>query len=207
MVVRVKNCEPMDEIMCTLQALQVLPHNTLRIHKMNERFALKAQTETTFAFHLYGSRALELCFGQTFDSLNDTRLKLRVKFHGLQPSLHSFTMFSSQMIARIDIQSNFNVEAVKPGVTLNRFVQPLMYSNNRPIEHKVRPLDSRDVIPPAQQLYEAKGQVLRVGSNSLLYDLSFGPEYISLVWMIFNSDTKQFIGAGVDLPSSVTILD
>ncbi|CAG2163191.1 unnamed protein product [Oppiella nova] len=193
MVVRVKNCEPMDEIMCILQALQVRPLNSLRIQKMEKCFALKAQNETTFAFHLKASRALEVCFGLDFHCLADTSIQLDIKFYGLQPSLQSFTMFSSEMIARIDIQTISDFEEIKPGIGVYNFVQPLM-----PIENKVRPLDSRDVIPHAQQLYETKGQAVRVGFTSILYDLTYGPQYISLVWMIFNSDTKQYIGAGLD---------
>ncbi|CAG2171716.1 unnamed protein product, partial [Oppiella nova] len=69
-----------------------------------------------------------------------------------------------------------------------------------PIEHKVRPLDSRDVIPPAQQLYETlltyelrlpEHQQLHIGVNSMLY----GPDNISLMWMLFNANTKQYMGA------------
>ncbi|CAG2171605.1 unnamed protein product, partial [Oppiella nova] len=200
MVVRVKNCEPMDEIDCFLQALQVRPLNSLQINKMDKSFSLRAQNETTFAFHLKTSRTLEVCFGQTYEVLADNRIQLDIKFHGLQPSLDSFTMFSSEMIARIDIQSNFDVEEITPRITIRNFIQMLM-----PIDSKLRPLDSRDVIPPAQQLYE--GQDVKISSLSLLYgyDLTYGPEYISLVWMIFNSDTKQYIGTGLGLPSSIRL--
>ncbi|CAG2166113.1 unnamed protein product [Oppiella nova] len=204
MVVRVKNCEPMDQIQCILQALQVRPLNSIWSHKMDKSFSLRAQTETKYAFELKTSRTLEVCFGQKSLSSGDKRIQLYITFHGLQPSLNSLTMFSSEMVARIDIQCNIDVEDIRPAISVNRFVQLLM-----PIEHKVRPLDSRDVIPPAQQLYEimltynlkmTKGQDVYICTRSFLCDLTYGPKYTSLLWLIFNTSTKQYIGAGVDWP-------
>lgn len=84
---------------------------------------------------------------------------------------------------------------------------------SRPIESKISPLRTRDILPPARQIYELQltytfhvAKATEVTPNAtLLSDYLYESEYESQLWMIYDSN-KQFISSGDAYPSKVRLL-
>ena len=89
-------------------------------------------------------------------------------------------------------------------LTINSFI-------SRPIDTKISPLRSRDVIPPARQIFELQStytfhiaKATEITPNcALLSDLLYESEYESQMWMLYNCN-KQLIYCGDAYPCKVS---
>ncbi|CAG2111388.1 unnamed protein product, partial [Medioppia subpectinata] len=202
-VIRAKNLDPQESGLFVIHCQQLSPLLSNQTHFAKKFFSLEPLAENTYAIPLKSGRTLEICFGKWWSSIGESSVQLSVEFYGLQPSLDSYTMLSSEGILRLDIQSNFGYEVISPNILLETYVQPL-----RPVESKVRPLTARDVIPIGRQIYEnvlnynfqlSKATVVYI-SCPLLSDVLFESEYDSQIWMIFDANTKQLLATGDAYP-------
>ncbi|CAG2102574.1 unnamed protein product, partial [Medioppia subpectinata] len=173
-----------------LQALQMLPIERRAVNHMDEEFSFSAGHEVDFDREVTGGRTLELCFGQSWKCVDSTKVTFNVEFYGYRP-------LSSERIARMEIQCMTRVMTIKPNIYLSKYVKIL-----KPVEHIVRPLGDRDVIPTAQQLYECLLTYKLILAKDHTVDIvyTFGSdvvmEYVNLIWMIFDTPTKRQISAG-----------
>ncbi|CAG2104207.1 unnamed protein product [Medioppia subpectinata] len=194
-VIRAKNLDPQESGLFVIHCQQLSPLLSNQTHSAKNFFSLEPLAENTYAIPLKSGRTLEICFGKWWSSIGESSVQLNVQFYGLQPSLDSYTMLSSEGISRLDIQSNFGYEVISPNILLQTYVQPL-----RPVESKVRPLTARDVIPIGRQIYENSKATVVYISCPLLSDVLFESEYDSQIWMIFDANTKQLLATGDAYP-------
>lgn len=106
-------------------------------------------------------------------------------------------MHSANGIHRINLTS-YKCEEILPTIQLKNAVTVL-----KPIESKISPLNSRDIIPSGRQIYQTiltynlhltKAQELSLHAP-LLFDYLYESEFESQLWMIFDSN-KMCVGSG-----------
>ena len=91
-VVRVKSLEEQETGSYVLHTLQLTPHISNRTDEFQKFFSLSAQAEINHVIPLKSGRTVEVCFGKWWSSFGESKVQLSIEFHGLQPSLNSFTM-------------------------------------------------------------------------------------------------------------------
>uniref|UniRef100_A0A8C4NKR5 Tripeptidyl-peptidase 2 n=1 Tax=Eptatretus burgeri TaxID=7764 RepID=A0A8C4NKR5_EPTBU len=183
-----------------VHAVQLHNQRAYRCYEFFRRFYLPDSGTFTEAF----SVTLELCVARWWASLGEVEVDYRISFHGLRPNpLH----LASDCVGRVDVKSFLKYEELSPSITLKNWVQPL-----RPVEARIRPLGSRDVLPGGRQQYELlltytfvqvrSGDV--TPSCPLLSQLLYESEFDSQLWMIFDQ-SKRLLGSGDAYPQQYTL--
>uniref|UniRef100_UPI00358EC262 tripeptidyl-peptidase 2 isoform X3 n=1 Tax=Myxine glutinosa TaxID=7769 RepID=UPI00358EC262 len=188
-----------------VHAVQLHIQRAYRCYEFFRRFYLPDNGTFTEAFSVQEQRTLELCVARWWASLGEVEVDYKISFHGLQPNPLHLHMRASDCVGRVDVRSFLKYEELSPSITLKSWVQPL-----RPVEARIRPLGSRDVLSGGRQQYELmltytflqvrNGDV--TPSCPLLSQLLYESEFDSQLWMIFDQ-SKRLLGSGDAYPQQV----
>lgn len=206
-VIRLQSVDKDKSGRFVIHCLQLRPKlvcKTLECHKVVN---VTAQSEVVQGFPVRGGLVLEVVVAKYWANLGDVPIDYSVSFHGVRPECPAITMQASDGIMSVELQSGLRNEEVAPTISLKNSVQVL-----RPTESKVTPLTSRDVIPPARQIYElqltynfhiAKGTEV-IPNCPLLSDLLYESEFESQLWMLFDCN-KQLLATGDAYPNKYIV--
>ncbi|XP_006813380.1 tripeptidyl-peptidase 2-like, partial [Saccoglossus kowalevskii] len=190
-----------------IHAIQLLPQSAYRTHEYYKFITLPELAESTHAFSVQGGVTLELVIAKWWASIGTVNVKYIVSFHGLAPTSRVINMHAAEGIVRVNSVSTLRHEEISPSLTLKNCVQPL-----RPSEHKIRPLNHRDVLPECRQIYELlltyqfhQSKSAEITPNCpLLSDMLYENDYEGQIWLMFDNN-KQYIGAGDAYPNQYSL--
>ncbi|GLH08749.1 Tripeptidyl-peptidase 2 [Gryllus bimaculatus] len=202
------HCKDKDKsgrfVLHTLQLRPKMVCKTVECHKM---LNVTAQADVVQGFSVKGGLVLEMVVAKYWANIGEVVVDYTLAFHGVRPEGSSVTMQGADGIMSIELRSGLRCEEIAPVITLKNTVQVL-----RPSDSKISPLTSRDVIPPARQIYElqltynfhiAKSTDV-TPMNPWLSDLLYESEYESQLWMLFDAN-KQLIASGDAYPCKYVV--
>ncbi|XP_046586806.1 tripeptidyl-peptidase 2 isoform X1 [Neodiprion lecontei] len=206
-VLRLKGTEKDKNGRFVIHTVQLKPKLVCKTLESNKMTNVTSQSETSHGFSVEGNIILEVVVAKYWANLGDMLVDYSIEFHGVHMISGNLTMQAGDGINRMEVRTSLRYEEIVPVVSLKSSVQVL-----RPIESKISPLRSRDVIPPARQIYELQlsynfhvAKATEVTPNAaLLSDLLYESEYESQLWMIYDCN-KQLLSCGDAYPSKYTM--
>ncbi|KAJ8975804.1 hypothetical protein NQ317_013735 [Molorchus minor] len=189
-----------------IHTLQAIPRQHCKVLEMNKTIPVTSKADTALCFPIKGDLILELVIAKYWANLGEANLDYSVSFFGVKPNEPLVTMHAADGIHTVEVKT-LQGEEICPAVNLKNSVQIL-----KPIEGKIAPLSSRDVIPPSRQIYElvlvynfVLSKQCEVTPNlALLSDMLYESEYESQFWFLYDSN-KQLMGCGDAYPSKYCI--
>ncbi|KAG5891542.1 hypothetical protein JTB14_028560 [Gonioctena quinquepunctata] len=189
-----------------IHTLQVVPRQHCKALETNKTLAVTSKTDSYIYFPIKGDLVLELVIAKYWASLGESNLSYDLSFHGVKPSHPTITMQAADGIQTVEVRT-LQGEEISPSINLKNSVQIL-----KPLEGKIVPLSSRDIIPPSRQIYElvlvynfSLSKQCEVSPNlALLSDMLYESEYESQFWFLYDSN-KQLMGCGDAYPSKYSI--
>ena len=189
-----------------IQTVQLKPRLMCRTLEFNKMVNITSQSESSHGFMVQGGSIVEVVIAKYWANLGEISIDYSIEFHGIHLVDGNLTMQSGDGIHRLELRSSLRTEEVVPSITLKTAVQVL-----RPIETKISPLGSRDIIPPARQIYELQltytfhiAKTGEVTPNAALFsDLLYESEYESQMWMLYDCN-KRLVFCGDAYPSKVS---
>ncbi|XP_055608253.1 tripeptidyl-peptidase 2 isoform X1 [Uranotaenia lowii] len=179
-----------------IHTMQIMPMKNCKAQEKQKILPVNSVTTTVHPFQCVGDNILEVCIAKYWSNFGTVPLKYSIKFHGISP-LNGSIMHSASGIHRIDL-TTLTTEEVLPTVSLKTAVMVL-----KPVETKISPLTTRDVIHPCRQIYQNlltynlhlnKAQEIAFYAplfSTVLYESEFESQF----WMVFDSN-KMMVGCG-----------
>ncbi|XP_058054982.1 tripeptidyl-peptidase 2 isoform X1 [Anopheles bellator] len=197
-IVEMISADPSDAVggKFFLHTLQVLPQKYCKAMELQKILPVNGMAPTIQPVKVVEDHILEVCIAKYWSNFGRLLLRYSVKFHGISP-LNGSIMHSAGGIHRIDLTALVS-EEVQPIVSLKTAAMVL-----KPIESKVMPLTSRDVIYPARQIYQnVLSYHLHLAKNyevalytPLFSNILYESEFESQFWMVFDAN-KQMVRCG-----------
>lgn len=133
-----------------IHALQHLPRRSFRASNYRQYQTVKPKSEVVHSFAVAGNRTLELCLGQYWSSLGQTKCTFELRFHGIQPSDPNLEFDGSKLSGRVDVTATLGRETISPDAKLDVLRRSL-----RPVKSRMRPLSpERDQLPDNRLIHE-----------------------------------------------------
>ncbi|CAH0727680.1 unnamed protein product, partial [Brenthis ino] len=185
-----------------VHAMQLAPRRSCRAHDTQRLLALAPHAPAAAPFRLLGGVTLEVVIAKYWASLGDISVDYTVEFHGLKPDFGARLTLGAAALGAVQLAA-LRPQDVQPVAQL-KYIEPVY----RPSESKLVPLTSRDVLPPARQIYQLLNtytfHIPKATEVSpivpMLCDMLYESEFESQMWMLYNS-CKQLIQVGDAYPS------
>ncbi|XP_049882036.1 tripeptidyl-peptidase 2 [Pectinophora gossypiella] len=190
-----------------LHAMQLLPRRSCRSHETHKMLTLHAEAPALLPFQIQGGVPLEIVIAKYWANIGTVAVDYSIEFHGIKPDFGPRMVMAAGEGIRAVTLAALRLEDVQPNAQL-KYSEPIV----RPTESKLSPLTSRDVIPPARQIYQLintysfhVAKATEVSPIvSLLCDMLYESEFEAQMWMIYNS-CKQLMGVGDAYPSKYSV--
>ncbi|XP_054709504.1 tripeptidyl-peptidase 2-like [Uloborus diversus] len=204
---RVASCDTKNSCCVVVHAVQIRPQMYCKAQEYYKMLRLGPKEEYLCTLSVKEKLVLEVVLVPWWTSLESVVINYNISFRGLMPDSSSVVMHGADGIHRVDVHSSLIYEDMSPTAVLKSHVVVL-----RPVDSKINPLKSRDVIPIGRQVYELQ---LTYTFNvpkateitpafSLLSELLYESEFESQLWMLFDVN-KQLIATGDAYPSKYSV--
>jgi len=197
-VVRVVSQEKAATGKFVLHTVQLSPGKSVMNNNHEKMFSLSDLGEWSYGLAVQGGQVLEVCLAKWWANIGAVKVSYTITFSGITPSSKEIMFHGSDGITRIDLKSSLHQEEAQPEAKLKYSVQ-----NYRPSEAKIIALSNRHVIPEGKVVFELQlvynfnvPKATEITPNlSLLSEVLYESEFISQMWMLYNSH-KQFVSCG-----------
>uniref|UniRef100_V5I9M9 Tripeptidyl-peptidase 2 n=1 Tax=Anoplophora glabripennis TaxID=217634 RepID=V5I9M9_ANOGL len=189
-----------------VHTLQAIPRQHCKALETNKTVAVTSKSDSFLCFPVKGDLVLEVVIAKYWANLGEANVDYSISFHGVKPNQPALTMHAAEGIHTVEVKT-LQGEEIAPSINLKNSVQIL-----KPLEGKIAPLSSRDIIPPCRQIYKlvlvynfTLSKQCEVSPNlALLSDMLYESEYESQFWQLYDSN-KQLMGCGDAYPSKYSV--
>ncbi|XP_072938553.1 tripeptidyl-peptidase 2 [Epargyreus clarus] len=189
-----------------IHTMQLLPRKSCRSHETQKMVNVTAEAPMLLPFQVVGNVMLEVVIAKYWANIGDLVADYTVEFHGLKPDFGQRLHMSSGALGAV-LLSALRLQELQPSAQL-KYSEPVY----RPTDSKISPLTSRDVIPPAKQIYQlVNTYTFHIAKAtdvspivSMLCDMLYESEFESQMWMLYNS-CKQLMAVGDAYPSKYSV--
>ncbi|CAG9855173.1 unnamed protein product [Phyllotreta striolata] len=189
-----------------IHASQLVPRQYCKALETNKTLAVTSKSDAVLSFPVKSDLILELVIAKYWANIGESTLDYTLTFCGVKPSQPSITMHAADGIHALEVKT-LQGEDIAPSIILKNSVQII-----KPVETKISPLTSRDIIPPGRQVYEliltynfTLSKPAEISPNlSLLSSMLYESEFESQFWMLYDSN-KQLLGCGDAYPEKYTL--
>ena len=139
-----------EQRLVILHTVQLEDAETFEKGNMRKYVRIDPQEATTESIPVTGGRTLEVCLTQYWSSLGASSVDMHIDFHGLQSNNETISLGPDKPIARVNVMSALQAEALSPSAKLEH-VRTTVPPEKSAIELLSA---SRDELPNGQTAYE-----------------------------------------------------
>lgn len=190
-----------------VHTMQLLPRKSCRSHETQKLINISSEAPAVLPFKVIGGHTIEVVIAKYWANIGEMNMDYVIEFRGLKTDFGSCLTFHGAEGMQSVTLTSLRREDVCPNVTF-KYSEPVL----RPSESRISPLSSRDLLPPARQIYQLVNTYTFLITKAtevspivaLLCDMLYESEYESQIWMLYNS-CKQLMAVGDAYPTKYSV--